>query len=1326
MRNKILLVISALAFIVGALLYVIAASAPTITGIQIKPSPAYSTDVINCSANYNDADGDKGNLSISWYNGSNLYWQTTQFNKANGEAVNEPLTWFSTNGLVGYWKFSEGNGNEARDISGNGNSGVISSATWTEGKLGKALSFDGINDYANVTNINAGNFNYNDDFTLSAWIKPTAATIGAIISKENKAEDGYDLVIGRDRKITFIVGGTIKDNLTVMLDAGSTKSYSGSGSTWSDLSGLGNDFTGTNMDADDFYGNDSSSPKSFDFDANIEEFHRAVEGIPSYANRYNFTWETWQSARSLSGATYARQAQMDDYMGYSSGIFVRRNQVNGPSAGSPTAGTWQQIIGSGNTTHLSVWLNSNLVGIASHTQAFSGTHISWYVGCQHHAYTTVATGFNGNISLVRSYARELTKDEINQNYMSVAYRYNAASANTAPTALALNEYSNVLATKSGNNCSIYINGIISKSFNCQISQNMNGQLFIGARASGVTEFFNGAIDEVRIYNRALAQAEINEIYTNTPHANGETWNCTINATDSSGATGVPVSTIKTIGGSSFAPTITGIQIKPSPAYSTDVINCSANYNDADGDKGNVSISWYNGSTLYWQATQFNKANGEAFNEQLTWFSTNGLVGYWKFSEGNGNEARDISGNGNKGVISGATWTEGKYGKALQFDGLDDYAQSTNVVTLNGNGEHKTVSAWIYHKDNDQDRIVGVFQTTGSSQPQYSLFTTGTNIRVQLKNDAGTFFGDKTTTGTFSLNAWHHVAFTYDESNLIIYIDGVGESFPLMGEIRTDPSPALYIGVRGDFAATERFNGTIDEVAIYNRSLSALEILGLYQNSLHVAGETWNCTINATDSFGMVGLPNSATKKISSTSMYAPTITNVQIKPSPAYSNEVINCSANYNDADGDNGNVTFSWYNGSNLYWQVTQFNKMAGEIVQEPLTLVSTNGLVAYYKFSEGNGTETRDISGSENNGTLTNFNFNVADGWVQGKYGSGLQFDGSNDWINATNNPILNMGARNLTFSLWMKPSNLNGLQALLFKGDTGVGAARGYGIATSDTSIRVQVTANTELSFFSNKNDLTNGVWYFILVTKDNSTTKLYINGALDKSQTSPVGSTDDTSLPLTIGRLGDSTYYYNGVIDEVMIFNRSLSASEIQEIYASSPHASDETWNCTINATDATGARGIPNSKAITIESSGYEPKWKHVTVTYSASKKEKKIYIDNVLIITEKLSGLGSYKINNQTGNLYVSKLYGVPSGNIFNGSIDEMRIYPYALSSSEVGSAYLNSINYDNLPSSQNEATTLSLNGESVTEMTLAPIVRVSNKERTCEVTSKVKIPKCA
>jgi len=70
----------------------------------------------------------------------------------------------------------------------------------------------------------------------------------------------------------------------------------------------------------------------------------------------------------------------------------------------------------------------------------------------------------------------------------------------------------------------------------------------------------------------------------------------------------------------------------------------------------------------------------------------GLVAEWHFDEGSGSVLEDSSGNGNDGVIYGATWVEGKYGKALSFDGVDDYVDFGNDASLNV--ECITLEAWV--------------------------------------------------------------------------------------------------------------------------------------------------------------------------------------------------------------------------------------------------------------------------------------------------------------------------------------------------------------------------------------------------------------------------------------------------------------------------------------------------------------------------------------------------------------------------------------------------------------------------------------------------------
>jgi len=130
------------------------------------------------------------------------------------------------------------------------------------------------------------------------------------------------------------------------------------------------------------------------------------------------------------------------------------------------------------------------------------------------------------------------------------------------------------------------------------------------------DFVNGTIDEVMIYNRTLTSAEINESIASSPQVAGEIWNCSINATDSTGAAGLPTSKAITIN-SALAPNISSMSLMPSPAYTDNTLNCSAIYGDPDGGKGNVSITFYNSSSQYSATTKLNVLDLQMVSQELT-------------------------------------------------------------------------------------------------------------------------------------------------------------------------------------------------------------------------------------------------------------------------------------------------------------------------------------------------------------------------------------------------------------------------------------------------------------------------------------------------------------------------------------------------------------------------------------------------------------------------------------------------------------------------------------------------------------------------------------
>ena len=203
--------------------------------------------------------------------------------------------------------------------------------------------------------------------------------------------------------------------------------------------------------------------------------------------------------------------------------------------------------------------------------------------------------------------------------------------------------------------------------------------------------------------------------------------------------------------------------------------------------------------------------------------TNGLVGRWNLDEGSGPTAADSSGNGNNGTLTnGPVWVDGKYGKALQFDGVNDYVDAGNGATLNWGTGGFTVELWA--------KISGVstdFTHLVSKPYNYWLdLGSGANAGKQVAFYMNT--GSNYSSGYAELtgNVWHHIAGVGDntDKSLKIYVDGVLRN---SGAFTGSPTPTTNNLVIGALAGARYVNGVIDEVRIYNRSLSGDEIGKLY-------------------------------------------------------------------------------------------------------------------------------------------------------------------------------------------------------------------------------------------------------------------------------------------------------------------------------------------------------------------------------------------------------------------------------------------------------------------------------------------------------------------
>ncbi|RPJ38414.1 MAG: LamG domain-containing protein, partial [Planctomycetaceae bacterium] len=196
-----------------------------------------------------------------------------------------------------------------------------------------------------------------------------------------------------------------------------------------------------------------------------------------------------------------------------------------------------------------------------------------------------------------------------------------------------------------------------------------------------------------------------------------------------------------------------------------------------------------------------------------------LVGHWKLD----NNVQDSSGNGNHGTLSGGPTYDavGRIGAALYLDGVDDYVNCGNGASLNIT-DAVTLSVWVNPRDagNAQHN-----DFVGKGDTSYAIKHNSTNV-LQFFIYDGTWYSvnGPVLTADFN-NNWHHVAGTYDGTQLKLYVDGKLINGTLRKGVIASSTYNVNIG-RNSQNTDRLYNGQIDEVHIYRGALPKSEIVKL--------------------------------------------------------------------------------------------------------------------------------------------------------------------------------------------------------------------------------------------------------------------------------------------------------------------------------------------------------------------------------------------------------------------------------------------------------------------------------------------------------------------
>lgn len=359
---------------------------------------------------------------------------------------------------------------------------------------------------------------------------------------------------------------------------------------------------------------------------------------------------------------------------------------------------------------------------------------------------------------------------------------------------AFGQWNQIVITYDGSNIVIYLNGRLDSTIAQMGAFDVNnGPLYIGNSPGSPTEFLNGKIDDLALWDKALTDTEVRLIYSRQQAKYGGTFESRVYDAQSS---------------------ITW----PSLAWSTTLPFGKELTGDADGD---TSI------------TASDSESTTSYTSLVSSTLMSGLKRLWHFNEsalssgGAGNDFKDDSGQ-NRWLTAGGTMTLGAAGRlqgAVQLDGATGGASGSDASLPSGSSA-RTVSTWVkpYALPTAGNQMV-VFA--------YGSMNVDQAHGIYLYNNAGTQnlgilgWGDDLLSATsLPLNEWSHIVTTYSGTTATLYLNGIELTHATKAAWNTVLSGNLRVGK--NLNNTSYFNGTVDELGVWSRALSAQEVLQLYR------------------------------------------------------------------------------------------------------------------------------------------------------------------------------------------------------------------------------------------------------------------------------------------------------------------------------------------------------------------------------------------------------------------------------------------------------------------------------------------------------------------
>ena len=243
-----------------------------------------------------------------------------------------------------------------------------------------------------------------------------------------------------------------------------------------------------------------------------------------------------------------------------------------------------------------------------------------------------------------------------------------------------------------------------------------------------------------------------------------------------------------------------------------------------------------------------------------------------------------------------------------------------------------------------------------------------------------------------------------------------------------------------------------------------------------------------------------------------------------------------------------------------------------------SAGNTAALYPFSEGTGGTTADASGNGNQGTLS------AATWVTGKYGQGLQFNGSTSYVSVPDSASLDIGSTG-TVQAWVRLNAVNRWHGIVAKGSANASSAHNYALEVdSGNHVECGIGNGASSNVIRSSATLASGTLYHVACVWNGTQQQVYVNGVLSATGAQNVTPQGNTA-PLHIGQYGGNADRANGLIDEVRISSQARTQAQIQSDMNApiSPFTTDTT-KPVVAVTAPTAGAGVSGTVTVTADAS----------------------------------------------------------------------------------------------------------------------------------------------